>query len=59
MQKIREKAAELDHLKEKVLHPRVKAVIGHLHLPLLVWLLREIGFEDEDYLVSLIMGTEK
>ena len=34
-------AAELDHLREgyqKVLHPRVKAVIGHLHLPLLDWL---------------------
>ena len=41
MQKIREKAAELDHLREgyqKVLHPRVKAVIGHLLLPLLDWL---------------------
>ena len=59
MQKIREKAAELDHLREgyqKVLHPRVKAVIGHLHLPLLDWLLREIGFEDEDYLASLMRG---
>ena len=59
MQKSREKAAELDHLREgyqKVLHPRVKALIGHLHLPLLDWLLREIGFEDEDYLASLMRG---
>ena len=58
-QKIREKAAELDHLRDgyqNVLHPSVKAVIGHLHLPLLDWLLREIGFEDEDYLASLMRG---
>ena len=59
MTALREKAAELDHLFEvyqKVLHPRVKTVIGHLHLPLLDWLLREIGFEDEDYLASLMRG---
>ena len=59
MQQIRDAAARLEPLRANYtarLHPEVAKVIGHLHLPLLEWLLKSIEYEDIAYMRSLMAG---
>ena len=59
MKVIREAAAKLNDQRQAYvdkLHPDVAKVIGHLHLPLLDWLLKQIEYEDWSYMESLMAG---
>eukprot|EP00974_Lingulodinium_polyedra_P068219 6605403-Lingulodinium_polyedra.AAC.1 len=59
MQRVEAKAAELQGQRREWtarLRPRVARVIGHLHLPLLDWLVRESGHGDVDYMRTLMNG---
>ena len=60
MQSIRRAAADLEGHRRTVvsrLHPGVRRVIGHIHLPLLEALLQTIDYkEDSEYISSLIRG---
>ena len=56
---IRSKARELRPAQRawaETLHPNVRRVIGHIHLPLLEWLLQRIHYEDVDYVRTLTRG---
>ena len=59
MQQVRLKAAELQEqraLWTEQLHPRVRRVIGHLHLPLLNWMVNISNHSDVHYMETLMTG---
>ena len=59
MQKVREMAKALESQRAAWagdLHPRVRRVIGHLHLPLIDWMVKETGHQDTNYIRSLCEG---
>ena len=59
MQKIRTWAAELEPLRKRWvedMHPDVRKVIGHVHLPLLQRMLSYIGYIDKHYVDKLMQG---
>jgi hypothetical protein len=59
MQVLRSAAARLQSQRaswEAKLHPDVRSVIGHLHLPFLQWLLEYSGFPAKDYVARLMRG---
>ena len=43
-------------IQKDQLHPNVKRVIGHIHIPLLDWALKEINYENTNYISSLMQG---
>lgn len=59
MQLIRDAAKRLQPERAKwsdKLHEDVKHVIGHLHLPLLQWLVEETSYPAQDYVARLMQG---
>ena len=59
MQEVRAKAIELEDLRHTwaaQLHPHVRRAIGHLHLPLLDWMVNVSGHRDTDYIRTLMEG---
>ena len=59
MQTMRDAAQKLQHLRgswANTLHPDVKHVIGHLHLPFLDWLRAHVDYPCQDYVHRLMRG---
>ena len=59
MQLIRKKAAELAPRREaewEALHPDVRQVIGHIHIPLLRWLVAWSYYKNVRYVDKLVAG---
>jgi RES domain-containing protein len=59
MEQIRRMASQLQSHRDawrSELHPDVHQVIGHLHLPLLQWLVEDTNFPDSTYVTKLCLG---
>ena len=59
MRKVRDMAWDLEPQRQawaNRLHPRIRRVIGHLHVPLIDWMVRATDHADQDYVQSLCEG---